>query len=160
MVAVLGLVLKKAMETVILPISMSTGVNLAVFATIWFMIDIPAVSQVGQSGMITTVMFFSVLMISFAPLVYLVLVCTEGTRLYEPRRGAVCYGDPDTQLKMAWQWEQVASTTYLIPKLTTTSVWTLSVAMWGISSAYGINLLELRRDVGGPAQPGLKTRTI
>eukprot|EP00450_Noctiluca_scintillans_P003551 CAMPEP_0194489092 /NCGR_PEP_ID=MMETSP0253-20130528/8762_1 /TAXON_ID=2966 /ORGANISM="Noctiluca scintillans" /LENGTH=1111 /DNA_ID=CAMNT_0039329519 /DNA_START=37 /DNA_END=3368 /DNA_ORIENTATION=- len=208
---------KKAMETVILPISMSTGVNLAVFATIWFMIDIPAVSQVGQSGMITTVMFFSVLMISFAPLVYLVLVCTEGTRLYEPRRqvyypylrrvlpyrschvitlgfavvvgvvgsigfkdfkigldlydlfqdgtqaysfieqrmkyfpvwpvglnwGAVPYGDPDTQLKMAWQWEQVASTTYLIPELTTTSVWTVSVAMWGISSVYGMNLCDV-----------------
>jgi hypothetical protein len=218
----------QAFANVAIPITMTSLVNLAMFAIMAFGTDIRAIYQAGYTGLIATVMLYLTMLLSFSGLIYLdaqrraarryeCLPCfsaREGSskskcssnfgsgaydRTYRyvinfwPLRilvlliavlalaiaawgmkdvpvgldlndffpvgsqvgqftvnrkeyfpvwpvklnwGELAYTSPDVQLRMAQQFEQVLSTTYIADTgLKTSLVWTAKLATWGINNS-------------------------
>lgn len=52
--------------------------------------------------------------------------------------GEIDYLNPDLQMKMARQWENVVSTSHIAPGVQTNLVWTAAFAEWGVPSHYTV----------------------
>merc|ERR1719478_1169445 len=59
-----------AMRSIGVPITVTSAVNFGVFFTMWAASDLPAVYDIGTTGMIATATLYLTLMISYSMLVY------------------------------------------------------------------------------------------
>merc|ERR1719221_1094929 len=71
----------KAMRSVGVPITVTSMVNFGIFLTLFLVSDLPAIYDVGVTGMICTITTYFTMMVSFSALVYLDLVRRSAGRM-------------------------------------------------------------------------------